>query len=43
MKKECVVKGAAVLGEAPPIDSDDDPCVWEESVGLLKLLDVFEP
>lgn len=43
MKKECVVKGAAVLSEAPPIDSDDDPRVWEEIVGLLKLLDVFEP
>lgn len=36
-----VQKGDA-LGEPPSVNSHNDPCVWEQLVRLLKLLDIFE-
>ena len=30
-----------VLVEAPPVEADDDPGVWEEVVGAFEGFDVF--
>ncbi len=34
-------EGRKVLMEASAVDADDDPGIWDESVGLFERLDVF--